>query len=509
MQRRDLLLAFGGVSAMPVSSGRPLAEPFFKRTPRPNILVFFSDDHARWLQQAYGNSEVRTPNMQRLAQRGVRMTNAFTTSPVCSPSRASFFTGRMPSQHGIHDWIEEKRQAYAYPWLEGEILLPELLKKAGYRTGLVGKWHCGAERIPHRGFDHWYSYWVSQYPHTGVQNFSDNGRHVQVEGCQAPFLTEQAIRFLRSEQGLFRSDRKPFFLFVGYTDTHSPHSDMPPELVESYAGASFIDIPKEQFSAIHGVAERPVDRNSGTEREKRMQYYAAATAIDREVGRILDELDHLGEADNTFIVYTSDHGLNAGHHGIWEKGNATRPQNFFEESIRVPCTISWPAGKILANRSDHSIFNHCDLFATLLDVAGAAPDAAAAAAINSPGRSHLAALQDLTAPPAQKPVICEYGNARMILCNQYKLILRYPYGGKVFPHEFYDLALDPRETRNMFTRPQHTPHVLQMTQMMNRFFDRYSIPARSGLNLESQPLATTESPWLLALKKSPQTQPPP
>ncbi|MFT8523377.1 MAG: sulfatase-like hydrolase/transferase [Gluconobacter cerinus] len=128
----------------------------------------------------------------------------------------------------------------------------------------------------------------------------------------------------------------------------------------------------------------------------------------------MDELDRLGEADNTCVAYTSDHGLNAGHHGIREKGNATRPQNFFEESIRVPCTIAWPAGKIPENRSDHSVFNHCDLFATLQDVAGVAPDAATTAAINSPGRSHLAALQGLTAQAAQKPVICKYGNARMI-----------------------------------------------------------------------------------------------
>ncbi|GEM15784.1 sulfatase-like hydrolase/transferase [Gluconobacter oxydans] len=189
---------------------------------------------------------------------------------------------------------------------------------------------------------------------------------------------------------------------------------MLPELVESYASASFIDIPKEQFSATPGVAERPVDRHSGVKHEKHMQYYAAAIAIDREVGRILDELDRLGEADNTCVAYTSDHGLNAGHHGIREKGNATRPQNFFEESIRVPCTIAWPAGKMPENRSDHSVFNHCDLFATLQDVAGVAPNAATTAAINSPGRSHLAALQGLTAQAAQKPVICKYGNARMI-----------------------------------------------------------------------------------------------
>ena len=107
------------------------------KTRRPNILVFLADDHAQWLQQAYGNSEVQTPNMSRIARDGVVMRNAFTTCPVCSPARASFFTGRMPSQHGIHDWIEESKQAYAAPWLEGQTLLPELLRGVGYHTGLV------------------------------------------------------------------------------------------------------------------------------------------------------------------------------------------------------------------------------------------------------------------------------------------------------------------------------------------------------------------------------------
>lgn len=90
---------------MPLSSGRSLAEPFFRKTPRPNILVFFSDDHARWLQQAYGNSEVRTPNMQRLAQRGVRMTNAFTTSPVCSPARSRLNLESQPLATTESPWL--------------------------------------------------------------------------------------------------------------------------------------------------------------------------------------------------------------------------------------------------------------------------------------------------------------------------------------------------------------------------------------------------------------------
>src|SRR6185312_15689596 len=187
----------------------------------PNILVFLTDDHGQWAQPAYGNSEIHAPNLDRLAARGVRMTGAYTPCPVCSPARASFFTGRMPSQHGIHDWIEEMTHEFTHPGLKNQTLISELLRDAGYDTGLVGKWHCGRSREPHPGFDRWFSYWTNQYPHRGTQNFSDQGKHVVEEGAQSPLLTDRAIEFLRRHHESAERREKPFFLFVGYVDTHS------------------------------------------------------------------------------------------------------------------------------------------------------------------------------------------------------------------------------------------------------------------------------------------------
>ena len=504
MERRDLLKALGTV-AVPSALGTCAASTAAPVPPssgnKPNILVFLSDDHGQWLQQAYGNSEVRTPNMDRIARNGVRMRNAFTTSPVCSPARASFFTGRMPSQHGIHDWIEESKQAYAYPWLKDQTLISQLLKTAGYHTGLVGKWHCGEERYPHPGFDFWFSYWVSQYPHAGRQNFSDNGRHVSEDGIQSPFLTRQAIHFLRTHYGSKTTKDMPFFLFVGYTDTHLPHTEMPVDLVSQYSTATFRDIPSEPFPACHGKAVNPVSTDPAVERTKREQYYAAASSIDREVGKVLDELESMGQLSNTLVVYTGDHGLNAGHHGMWEKGNATIPQNFFEESIRVPCAISWPAGGIPCNLESDLPVNHCDLFATLLDAANAAPDAETAKKIASPGRSYLSQLRGSSPSHWKNRAICEYGNARMIRIDGYKLILRYPYKGVNFANELYDLKADPREANNLYnsSRTQYRQVIEQMTSQLDEFFSKYTVPGHSGLNLEHQPVATAASPWLKAI----------
>jgi arylsulfatase A-like enzyme len=469
---------------------------------RPNILVFLTDDHGQWLQQAYGNSEVHTPNMTRIATNGVRMTNAFTPTPVCSPARASFLTGRMPSQHGIHDWLEEKRQAFAFPWLKGQTLISELLKNRGYHTGLVGKWHCGGERYPHPGFDFWFSYWVSQYPHLGLQNFSDNGTHVSDNGFQAPMLTRQAMRFLQDHYNDQATSTKPWFLYVSYTDTHSPHIQMPSNLVSEYDAANFRDIPVETFSKVHGTALSPVSVDAAFELAKKREYYAAASSIDREVGTILDGLERRGVLSNTLVIYTSDHGLNAGQHGIWEKGNATVPQNFLEESIRVPCAISWPYGTIPANLESDLLVNHCDLFATLLDAADATPDTETAKLINSPGRSYLSYLRGYGGTEWRKSVICEYGNARMIRKDGYKLILRYPYENVTFANELYDLRADPRETVNLLSTSSsaYGSLVRELSDEINSFFATYTVPGHSGLDLEHQPMATPASPWIRAVE---------
>jgi arylsulfatase A-like enzyme len=506
VKRRDLLKTLGAVTAASAFSGNANALDDSKKhaylAAKPNILVFLTDDHGQWLQQAYGNSEVHTPNMSRIARNGVRMTNAFTTCPVCSPARASFFTGRMPSQHGIHDWIEETRQAYAYPWLKGQTIISERMRDAGYHTGLVGKWHCGEERMPHPGFDFWFSFWVNQYPHSGKQQFSDDGTLIAPEGFQSALLTDQAIRFLRSHYSSKSTQTKPFFLFVGYTDTHVPHTQMPDDLVTSYKDATFRDIPRETFPTAHGKALLPATADAPAERAKHEQYYAAASSIDREVGRVLDELESTGRLDDTLVVYTGDHGLNAGHHGMWEKGNATIPQNFLEESIRVPCTISWPGGGISHNLASDLPVNHCDLYATLLEAADAAPAPGSPQPVKLSGRSYLRHLRGESAPDREDTVICEYGNARMIRSAGYKLILRYPYQGINFPNELYDLKADPRETTNIFEDPKYDALIKSMSRRLNDFFAIYSLPEHDGLHLDRQPLATPASPWLAALKSS-------
>lgn len=499
--RREFIKMGAGVAAASLASGSRAAATQTSAEPaRPNILVFLTDDHGQWAQHAYGNSELRMPNMDWLAARGTRMTQAFTPCPVCSPARASFFTGRMPSQHGIHDYLNENMPGFAHPGLEGQTLISELFKNVGYNTGLVGKWHCGEERKPHPGFDRWFSYWVNQYPHDGVQHFSDQGVQVIEAGQQSPLLTRRAVDFLQDHKRNRGADGSPFFLFISYVDTHSPHDAAPQELVEEYLSATFRDIPDEKLSACHGKARTAVNVDPTIERKKRTEYYGAVSSLDREVGKVLNALKATGQMENTLIVYTGDHGLNCGQHGVWEKGNATIPQNFLEESIRVSCTVSWPVGGIRQNATSDSLVNHLDLWATLLEVAGATPNAGTAANINSSGVSYLRQLQGHKVKTWRQTMICEYGNARMARTDRYKLIKRYPFAGVQFPDELYDLQEDPRETTNRHDEPSLKGVIQDLSVQLDQFFVKYTVPGHSGLDLEHQPACEEDSPWLLAAK---------
>ena len=140
----------------------------------PNIIVFFSDDHAQWALPCYGNSEIIAPNLNHLAETGAVMQNAFTPCPVCSPARASFWTGLYPSQHGIHDHLAEDDEDVQFTdWLADMPTLADYLHDAGYTTALCGKWHCGAGEIPKSGFDYWYSAWRNpRHPRRALQTGS-------------------------------------------------------------------------------------------------------------------------------------------------------------------------------------------------------------------------------------------------------------------------------------------------------------------------------------------------
>ena len=447
---------------------------------RPNIVVFLTDDHGPWAANCFGTPELRTPALDSLVANGTYFPNAYTPSPVCSPARASFWTGLYPSQHGIHDWIDEK--TYPKRWLPERIpTLASLLHDSGYRTGFIGKWHCGQSWVAQPGFDFYVGENKDQYPHRGQCKFNDNGRDVTYVGQRSDFLTSRAIDFLSDT-----SDTRPVFLFVGLTDTHSPFSDHPQHLVDYYTANPLLSVKVEKYT---GNATRiPGKMPIPSEHARRMAQYAASVeTIDQCVGRVLDHLTAIGVSNQTAVLYTGDHGHMNGHHGLYFKGNGTIPQNFYDESIRVPCIWRLP-GASVRGRMSQSWVNHCDQFETILDIAGVN---LRRESVSYPGASLLPFLNGRP-ETSRDTAICEYGNARMIRTPNIKLIVR---SGKGLSNEAYDMKKDARETVNVIDKVRKSDEYESARVMLDNHFMKFRVAENDGFG-GNIPKHNGGEPWL-------------
>jgi arylsulfatase A-like enzyme len=455
-------------------------------TAKQNIILILNDDHGQWAVGSYGHRELHTPNLDHLAATGVQMNNAFTPIPVCSPARACLLTGRLASQHGIHDYLASTDEEIGRrAWLKDETTLAQLLSAAGYQTALCGKWHLGNDDQPQPGFDTWFTL-GNDYPidHGGSHRFCDNGRSRVIHGFKTRIITGQALDFLR------QTDReRPFFLVAGYTATHSPWRDHPERLVAAYRDCSFADVPDDSaypFGRQNLESTFPTRENS---REALAQYYAAVSQLDEATGQIVDELEALGLRQNTLLVYTSDHGLCCGQHGIWGKGNGTLPLNMVEESIRIPMIFNQP-GYLYAGQRRGEFVDHLDLFQTLATYAGI--ELPRESGRDYPGRSFLPLLDNSAAiPDWRREQYGEYGPLRMIRTERYKLLLRYLEDA----HELFDLVADPRETVNLYQDRQYESLIEQLTAKVETYFGRYEDPLKRGLNARQLPRHNFSEAW--------------
>jgi choline-sulfatase len=444
-------------------------------------LVILTDDQGCWALGAASNSEIHTPNLDRLAASGLRAENFFCTSPVCSPARASLLTGAIPSRHGVHDWIRTGNIAepasraagwgYDRPidYLAGLRTYSEILAENGYTCALSGKWHLGDSARPQKGFSHWVTVPLgySDYYHPW---FIRDGQMVQESRYVTDVITEHALAFLDRQLGT----QTPFYLSVHYTAPHSPwdSAQHPPELRALYQDCPFDTCPEEP---VHLWQVNSAPRGTGARRLELLQgYYAAITALDRGVGQILARLEAIGARENTLVFFTSDNGMNMGHHGIWGKGNGTFPQNMYDTSVKVPAICSHP-GVIPAGRVVNELLSHYDVLPTLLDYL----QLESLADERLPGRSFAPLLRSESFRQRENVVVFdEYGPVRMIRSQDWKYVHRYPYG----PHELYDLVNDPAERHNAVADPAHQGRVAELKAQLDEWFVRYADPARDGVH---------------------------
>lgn len=337
---------------------------------RPNIVFICADDQAPWVTGYAGHPQAKTPNLDRLFREGAYLANAFTVTPVCSPSRAATMTGRYGTEVGITDWINHNGPEPDLGLDPKYVIWPHALSNAGYRAGFCGKWHLGQRPQFHptnRGYHHFMGFLgggtTPQNPTLEVASVTG-----KVEGYVVNLVTDDAIEFVRREKD------KTFLLNLHFREPHAAYVPTPPE---DWAQFKDLDplVPNPEYPKL----DVPFVK------QKTREYLSSVTALDRNVGRLLAELDKLKLTDKTVVIFTSDHGYNIGHHGVWHKGNGAwiltetppgtaniptkmRP-NMYDTSIRVPCSVRWP-GVIKPGTVVTQTVTNLDWYRTILAIAG-------------------------------------------------------------------------------------------------------------------------------------------
>ena len=450
---------------------------------RPNVLMVVTDDQGPW---ALGieTPELHTPTLDRLAREGTYLRRFFCASPVCSPARASLLTGRMPSAHGVHDWLRPEGVEKPQPpgsYLDSIPTIAQQLAGAGYRCGMAGKWHVGYSHEPAPGYEYWYAHRLGGGPYydAPIWEFDEQtGRSSPepVETTEERYFTDavgdQAVDFLNrhAAAGEREGGDRPFFLQLTTTAPHDPWTggNHPPELVSLYDDTDFPSVPDP---APHPWFDQDTFRGAVEDRHAHLAGYAAAvTGVDRLLARVLEHLERTGQLEHTIVLFTSDNGFSCGHHGIWGKGNGTWPLNFWENSIRVPF-IAWGPGIATGQVSDQPV-SATSLFETIMELTGAeaTPDPLRA------GRSVAGLLRgDTLSDPCEEVVVLdEYGGNRMIRTRRWKYVTRLDG-----PTELYDLAADPDEKRDLSADAAHAE---VREQLHARLRDRFGVLSETGLD---------------------------
>lgn len=437
-----MVAALAGMLAMGCAQAKPLS-----RQKAPNVVFILVDD-LRFDAMGALDSRLHTPNIDRLVHGGVLYRNAFVTTSLCSPSRATILTGQTARNHHVVGNED--------PEPKGLIYFPAYLRRAGYQTAMIGKWHMGHGDQPRAGFDHWVSFagqgvYVPSEAPGGVQMLNIDGRHVPQKGYITDELTDYAINWLN------RTDRrKPFFLYLSHKGVHEnftpaeryrgQYANLPIRLPDSAADTELNNRGKPRWvrtqrNSWHGVDFAYYGDRSLPDEER--NYFATLSAVDDSVGRVLDWLEKSGHSKDTVVFFMGDNGFLFGEHGLIDKRNA------YEESMRVPL-VAYGPGILPAGKVVTEIVANVDIAPTVLDLAGLKP------APQFEGMSFLPLSRgDPPTRPWRDHLIYEYywefalphtPTTFAIRTDRYKYIT---YHGIWDLDELYDLQTDPHEMHNL------------------------------------------------------------
>jgi arylsulfatase A-like enzyme len=475
----------------------------------PNIVLIMTDNQPADAVGCYGNNEIYTPNLDTLAAEGIRFDNAYCPNAMCSPSRASVWSGRMPCQHGVHTWLDDRlMEQWPEDWnaIDEFETLPEILKSNGYATAMIGKYHLGRLEKPQNGIDHWIT---MARGHT--LDFYGNEMRVNDEtfihdGHSVDFFTEKAVEYIGDRS---KSPDQPFLLMLPYNGPygHWP-SIMGPaqnQFWERYENMPMDSVPREGINkkAIE-VFQLTTDylskKKGGPDFSSLLQmpndlttlrnYYSQVSVIDHGVGQVMNALKENEVDDNTIVIYTADHGFSLGHHGFWGHGQATWPSNAFRIAYNIPLLI-WGAG-VAGNRSSDAYVSSTDLYATLLDHLGLWENVDKQAI---PSRTFNNLLNEDKGDWSDE-VFIEQEETRAIRTPLWSYFKRFD-DSQTYPleNELYDLTHDPDERVNISGQVEHQNIERNLSDKIDAFFGTYADP-KFDLWLGGTAKSNSSRPWL-------------
>jgi len=430
----------------------------------PNLVFILTDNQGAWTLGCYGNPDIRTPHIDALAAQGVRFTRALSSNPVCSPTRATFLTGLMPSQHGVHSFLDPKYMMgpEAYNTLREFTSLGEVLRDAGYVCGLSGKWHLGANLTPSEGFSEWVTKPDGHTKEFYDQEVIEDGKVRKEAGYTTDLWTRRGIDFIE------RNRDRPFFLFLAYNGPYVLGGLMmnPPRNrhAEYYRGIQFKSFPAEPMHPWQHANKSFHNTRNAMERTA-----AEVSGVDDGVGEVMATLRRLGLDDNTLVAYSSDQGWMGGQNGMWGMGDHFRPIGAHELMMQIPLIFRQP-GRIPAGCTSDLLVSNYDFLPTVLSHLGLGDRMPASP--RSPGRDFSAVLAGGMPAAWDGAVFYEMETVRAVRTEEWKYVARFPNG----PFELYDMRKDPRERFNLYGQPGLEETRAGLARRLDAFFAAHADP---------------------------------
>ncbi len=451
------------------------------KTPPTNLLFILTDNQPASILGAYGNPDVRTPHVDQLAREGMRFDRAFAVNGMCSPTRATLMTGLMPSQHGVHNWLDdEQMKDWPRNWsaIAEHRTLPITLRNRGYQTALIGKWHLGQPWKASIGYQHWVTFTDGHTVDFWDNTVIDNDDTYTVKGTHiVDFFTDKAVEYIEDYNG-----GNPFYLQLNYDGPYlNPPTNMGPARnrhYESYIGNRFSSFPRVAVNS--NVVDQLLNpaTNSFLARKHRQalamhndpatmaNVASQNTVVDDGVGRVMAALKERGLDKNTLIIFSSDQGNFYGQHGLWQHNIVTTPSNLYEAALNIPLIVRHPE-QIEAGSSTDMLVGQYDLPTTILDYLGFAD----VTLEGSPGRSLAPFIRGEAPTVDRDAVFYEQEESRGIRTQRYAYWKRLKGTGH---NELYDMDADPGQHVNIVENSEMTAVVKDLDARLDAFFSQYS-----------------------------------